>query len=217
MNDVTYTTDLARGLRMTPFDGALVQGEKNAHTFHINLTQGGEAYALETSATVVGSFIRLDDQTDAGTEKTILCDGGVENGVPFVSLPTTAYAVVTRFRLMVTATVEDDTTAILWLEGRVVPSGTDVVYDPDTLVPDVTEVLALKDDMVNATYGAQQVARACVIATENLQKKIDAGMFLTQTVRETLLTLFESASYVNADADEAFSKLKAEWEGKEDA
>lgn len=217
MTDITYTTDLARGLKMTPFDGVLVQGEKNAHTFRIKLMQGNEFYELETSATVVGSFIRLDDQTDSGVEKTILCDGGVENGVPFVTLPNSAYSVLTRFRLMVTATIDDDTTAILWLEGRVVSGGTDVVYDPETLVPDITEVLAIKNEMENATYGAQSVAKACVYATENLQKKIDAGMFLTKTVRDTLLTLFESASYVNEEADEAFTALKAEWEGKEDA
>lgn len=217
MNDVTYTTDLARGLRMIPYDGVLVHGEKNAHTFHIKLMQGSEAYLLATGATIVGSFIRLDDQTESGVAKTIVCDGGVEDGVPFVILPTTAYAVVTRFRLMVTATVKDDTTAILWLEGRVVAGGTDVVYDPETLVPDITDLLANINDMQNATYGAQQVARACKLATDDLQAKIDAGMFLTKAVRDNLLILFESASYLTADANDAFKALKKEWEGKEDA
>lgn len=217
MNDVTYTTDLARGLRMIPYDGVLVQGDKNAHTFHIRLMHGSEEYLLENGTTIVGSFIRLDDQMDSGVAKTILCDGGVEDGVPFVVLPTTAYAVVTRFRLMVTATVKDDTTSILWLEGRVVAGGTDAVYDPETLVPDITELLAHIDDMTNATYGAQAVARACKLATDDLQKKIDAGMFLTKTVRDNLLILFESASYLTADANDAFDALKKEWEGKEDA
>lgn len=146
MNELNYTCNLSAGLRMTPLKAALVQGETNAHTLKIAFEKDGAPYSMDSGATIVGSFIRLDSVASTDENPTILLQGAVSDGVASVTLSAACYAVVGRFRLMVTATVGEDTTAILWLEGRVAAGATGTVYDPDNVIPDITTVLAKVED-----------------------------------------------------------------------
>ena len=124
MNELNYTCNLSAGLRMTPLKAALVQGEANAHKMKIAFEKDGAPYSMDAGATIVGSFIRLDSVASTDDNPTILLQGAVNDGVASVTLSAACYAVVGRFRLMVTATVGEDTTAILWLEGRVATGAT---------------------------------------------------------------------------------------------
>lgn len=145
---------------MTPLKAALVQGEANAHTLKIAFEKDGAPYSMDSGATIVGSFIRLDSVASTDENPTILLQGAVSDGVASVTLSAACYAVIGRFRLMVTATVGEDTTAVLWLEGRVAAGATGTVYDPDNVIPDITTVLAKVEDCKTQRQARMQRQKA---------------------------------------------------------
>ena len=175
MNELNYTCNLSAGLRMTPLKAALVQGEANAHTLKIAFEKDGAPYSMDSGATIVGSFIRLDSVASTDENPTILLQGAVSDGVASVTLSAACYAVVGRFRLMVTATVGEDTTAILWLEGRVAAGATGTVYDPDNVIPDITTVLAKVEDCKNAAASANAAAESATSAAQQFLGKYTAA------------------------------------------
>lgn len=205
MIELKYKPDLSRDCAsMTPLKAPLIQGDKNAHTIVIAPVKDDKAFSFDAGATIVGNFVRLDDLDENDVEKTLLLTGSVSDGKAILTLPAACYAVVGRFRLLVTATVGEDTTTVLWLEGRVASGKTDAVYDPESAVPDITDVLAKINDCKNAAALATQAAN-------DLQSKIDAKMFLTSEAKQTILALLESAAYVSDSAIENFAKIMYEW------
>ena len=199
MNELNYTCNLSAGLRMTPLKAALVQGEANAHTLKIAFEKDGTAYSMDSGATIVGSFIRLDIVASTDENPTILLQGAVSDGVASVTLSAACYAVVGRFRLMVTATVGEDTTAILWLEGRVAAGATGTVYDPENVMPDITTVLAKVEDCKNAAASATSAAQQFL------------GKYITDDEKLLLLELLQMAAYRSNTAAQNYSKLYAAW------
>ena len=206
MNELNYTCNLSAGLRMTPLKAALVQGEANAHTLKIAFEKDGAPYSMDSGATIVGSFIRLDSVASTDENPTILLQGAVSDGVASVTLSAACYAVVGRFRLMVTATVGEDTTAILWLEGRVAAGATGTVYDPENAIPDITTVLAKVEDCKNAAASANAAAES---ATSVAQQFL--GKYITDDEKLLLLELLQMAAYRSNTAAQNYSKLYAAW------
>lgn len=201
MNELNYTCNLSAGLRMTPLKAALIQGEANAHTLKIAFEKDGATYSMDSGATIVGSFIRLDSVASTDDNPTILLQGAVSDGVASVTLSAACYAVVGRFRLMVTATVSEDTTAILWLEGRVAAGATGTVYDPENVMPDVAGLLTKIDECKAATAAANAAAE-----TAN-----SAGSTIAETM-PILLSLLECGAYISDDANSKFAALKEKWD-----
>lgn len=206
MNELNYTCNLSAGLRMTPLKAALVQGETNAHTLKIAFEKDGAPYSMDSGATIVGSFIRLDSVASTDDNPTILLQGAVSDGVASVTLSAACYAVVGRFRLMVTATVGEDTTAILWLEGRVAAGATGTVYDPDNVIPDITTVLAKVEDCKNAAASANAAAESATSAAQQF-----LGKYITDEEKLLLLELLQMAAYRSNTAAQNYSKLYAAW------
>ena len=206
MNKLNYTCNLSAGLRMTPLKAALIQGEANAHTLQIAFEKDGAAYSMDSGATIVGSFIRLDSVASTGDNPTILLQGAVSDGVASLTLSAACYAVVGRFRLMVTATVSEDTTAILWLEGRVTAGASSTVYDPENAIPDITDVLAKVNDCKNAAASANAAAES---ATDVAQQFL--GKYITDEQKLLMLELFRTVAYGSNTAAQNYNKLYAEW------
>lgn len=73
MNELNYTCNLSAGLRMTPLKAALVQGEAHAHTLKIAFEKDGAPYSMDSGATIVGSFIRLDSVASTDENPTFFC------------------------------------------------------------------------------------------------------------------------------------------------
>ena len=206
MNELNYTCNLSAGLRMTPLKVALVQGEANAHTLKIAFDKDGAPYSMDSGATIVGSFIRLDSVASTDENPTILLQGAVSDGVASVTLSAACYAVVGRFRLMVTATVGEDTTAILWLEGRVAAGATGTVYDPENVMPDVTGLLAKINECKAATAAANAAAESATSAAQQF-----LGKYITDEEKLLLLELLQMGAYRSNTAAQNYSKLYAAW------
>lgn len=206
MNELNYTCNLSAGLRMTPLKAALVQGEANAHTLQIAFEKDDAPYSMDSSATIVGSFIRLDSVASTDDNPTILLQGAVSDGVASVTLSAACYAVVGRFRLMVTATVGEDTTAVLWLEGRVAAGATGTVYDPENVIPDITTVLAKVQDCTNAAASANAAAESATSAAQQF-----LGKYITDEEKLLLLELLQMGAYRSNTAAQNYSKLYGAW------
>ena len=207
MIELKYKPDLSRDcLSMIPLKAPLMQGDRNAHTIVITPTKDNQAFSFDAGATIVGNFVRLDDLDENDVEKTLLLTGSVSDGRAILTLPAACYSVVGRFRLLVTATVGEDTTTVLWIEGRVASGKTDAVYDPENAIPDITDVLAKVEDCKKAAASANAAAESATSAAQQF-----LGKYITDEEKLLLLELLQMGAYRSNTAAQNYSKLYAAW------
>jgi hypothetical protein len=156
-----YQVDLNKGLTMTPLHQAFMGGDAEAHQFVVRCFRGRNAVSL-IGAGITAYFIRAD-----GVTLPII--GSVENGAAVVTLPAACYVQRGRFSLVVKAAMGDTISAILWVEGAVSRSKTDVVMDPAHTIPDLDDLLAKIATMEEATKRAEAAA---AIAESKLDKNL---------------------------------------------
>ena len=151
-NIITATVDLARGVQLHRLGRLFASGDKAAHTISVTVLQDGAAADL-SGQTVKGYFIRADDAT-------VTFDGTLSGNVASVTLPNSCYAVAGHFQIIVKALSTNVNTAIYYGDGAVTRSSTDIIVDPDHIVPSLEELLAMLDDMEAATEAANDAADA---------------------------------------------------------
>ena len=151
-NIITATVDLARGVQLHRLGRLFASGDKAAHTISVTVLQDGAAADL-SGQTVKGYFIRADDAT-------VTFDGTLSGNVASVTLPNSCYAVAGHFQIIVKALSTNVNTAIFWGDGAVTRSSTDIIVDPDHIVPSLEELLAMLDDMEAAAEAANDAADA---------------------------------------------------------
>jgi hypothetical protein len=156
-----YQTDLNRGLTMTPLHQAFMVGDAEAHQFVVHCFRGRNEVSL-IGAGITAYFIRAD-----GVTLPII--GSVENGAAVVTLPAACYVRRGRFSLVIKAAMGDTSSAILWVEGAVSRSKTDIVMDPAHTIPDLDDLLAKIATMEEATKRAEAAA---AIAESKLDKNL---------------------------------------------
>lgn len=179
-----YQTDLDRGLTMIPLHQAFMGGDVEAHQFVVRCFHGRNAVSL-VGAGITAYFIRAD-----GVTLPIM--GKVENDAAVVTLPAACYVHRGRFSLVLKAAMSDTISAILWVEGAVSRSKTDVVMDPAHTIPDLDELLAKIALMEEATKRAEAAA---AIAENKLDKNLgtaQAGKLLYVDTDGTIVTLTPS-------------------------
>ena len=151
-NIITATVDLARGVQLHRLGRLFASGDKAAHTISVTVLQDGAAADL-SGQTVKGYFIRADDAT-------VTFDGTLSGNVASVTLPNSCYAVAGHFQIIVKALSTNVNTAIFYGDGAVTRSSTDIIVDPDHIVPSLEELLAMLDDMEAAAEAANDAADA---------------------------------------------------------
>lgn len=184
---IEYQTDLNRGLTMTPLHQAFMAGDVEAHQFVVRCFRGRDAVSL-VGAGITAYFIRAD-----GVTLPIM--GSVENGAAVVTLPAACYVHRGRFSLIIKASMGDTISAILWTEGAVSRSKTDVVMDPAHTIPDLDKLLAQIAAMEEATKRAEAAAS---IAENKLDKNLgtaQAGKLLYVDNDGTIVTLTPSDGF----------------------
>lgn len=172
----SYTTDLARGVTITPLGQLLFTGDKNGDTFRITVTDAGAAVDL-SGASVQAYLMRAD-------HVTVPVTGSVEGNVAVVTLPSSCYAAAGRFVLVVKLSTSDSLHTIFAAEGAVVRSSTDTVADAEGVIPSLTELLAQIAVMEQATASAKTAASAANTAASSantaaadVKARADAGEF----------------------------------------
>lgn len=151
-NIITASVDLARGVRLVRLGRLFASGDKSAHTISVTVLNDGAAADL-SGQTVKGYFIRADDAT-------VTINGTLSGNVATVTLPNSCYAVSGHFQLIIKALSTNVNTAIFWADGTITRSSTDIIVDPDHIIPSLEELLAKLDDMDAAETAANTAAAA---------------------------------------------------------
>lgn len=154
--DLSFTTDLSRGLTRTPLQMAFVEDDHHAHVFTIKTTNGGAENNL-TGAEVRGYFI--SPLYDVTVELT----GEVNaEGNAVVKLTRDCYAYVGRFFLVIKATIGEASSSIFYGDGAVLRSQTGQVVEPSGTVPSLSaleaRINALDTAKAPAGYGLGELA-----------------------------------------------------------
>lgn len=152
VTELSYTVDLDRGVSMTPFASAFLGGDQEAHRIIVDCYRGREAIDL-AAAGVTAYFVRADGMT-------IPLTGGTDGNKASVLLPAACYAAMGRFSLVIKLSLGDSINTVFWGEGAISRSRTDVVIDPDSVIPSLDDLLAQIDAMEKATAAANAAAES---------------------------------------------------------
>lgn len=162
ISDLKYSYNFDKGVTMTPVTPAFLCGDGEAHRLIIDCHRLNDSDPINlTNAGVSAYFIRGD-----GT--TIPLDGQTEGNEVSVLLPAACYAVTGRFSLVIKLTLDNSISTIFWGEGAVNRCRTDVLIDPNSLVPSLEELLAQIDAMGKATADARSIVDKLTINTMQL-------------------------------------------------
>lgn len=182
-----YTANLDKGVTMTPITSSFLSGDQEAHRFVVDCYRQNSREAVDLSGVgVTGYFIRADGVT-------IPIVGKTENNQASVLLPAACYAVQGRFSLVIKLSLDDGTadsiSTVFWGEGAVSRSRTDMVIDPDSVIPSLEELLAQIEAMEIATENANTAAEAATntanaAATAAKQTAADAAQAAKDTADE---------------------------------
>lgn len=137
VTELRFLADLNRGIAMTPLRNAFLTGDQEAHRFIVECIKGRNPVALG-GAKVRGYFVRSD-------HKTIVVEGNAADNRAQVLLPPECYTRPGRFSLLVKVSFGGIVQTVLWAEGTMSRGKTDMIIDPDEVLPNLEELLALVD------------------------------------------------------------------------
>lgn len=155
---ITHTRDLDAPLRVTALRHCLVSGDELGDRFEVTVRRGGAPESV-AGGSVVGYFLREADGA------TIPVPGEASGSLATLTLPEACYAVSGRFTLTVKVTVGSVRHAVAVFEGAILRSATDAIVDPGHNIPDLQELLAMLDQMEQASSKANGAATEANTAT----------------------------------------------------
>ena len=117
---------------------AIGEGDINGNRFGFRCLRNGEPVSLVGTA-VLGHFIKADGNT-------VQLTGEVDGDTAFVSLPETCYAVEGQFTLAIKLSGGGVTGTIRMVDGTVVSTTNGAVIDPGSVIPDLSDYLAVVED-----------------------------------------------------------------------
>ena len=148
-NIINVKTDLSDGVQKHRLGRLFAASDKLAHTINVTVLQDGAAADL-SGQSAIGYFIRQD-------EATVTINGTISGNVVTVTLPASCYAKPGYFSLIIKAT-GDVSTAIFWADGTITRTTTDIVVDPENIIPSLEELLAQIEAMRAGTAAANTAA-----------------------------------------------------------
>lgn len=121
---------------------AIGEGDIKGNRFGFRCLRNGELVLL-TGSSAIGHFIRADGNT-------IQLNGTVNRDTAFVTLPAACYAVEGQFTLAIKLSGGGVTGTIRMVDGTVVNTTNGAVIDPGSVIPDLTDYLAVVEDAEEA-------------------------------------------------------------------
>lgn len=123
------------------------EGDKAENRFGIRAFRNGEPENLE-GATCIGYFIRP-------IGGTVVIDGGVVSGnTAYITLPQACYVYEGNFSLAIKLVGTNITGTMRIVDGVVLNTTTETLIDPGSVIPDISDLLALIEDAESAIQGA---------------------------------------------------------------
>lgn len=165
---IEFTSDLSRGITVTPIRFALLSNENMAHAFVIKTTRNGQKNDL-TGSNVRAYFI------PASQNLSVLIDGEVDqNGNAVIELTKDCYYYTGRFFLIIETEMDNVTSCIFYGDGYVTKTSTDEIVAPPETIGIISAVLYNKPQSL--TDAQKQQARANIGAISEVdvpQKGVD--------------------------------------------
>lgn len=116
-------------------NNAIGEGDVNGNRFGFRCFRNGEPVDL-TGNSVIGHFIRADGNT-------VELTGTVNGNTAYVTLPATCYAITGAFTLAIKLAGGSVTGTIRMVDGTVVNTTNGSVIDPGSVIPDLSDYLAV--------------------------------------------------------------------------
>lgn len=111
------------------------EGDSSGNRYGVRVFRNGSPVNL-TGVTVLGYFIRPD-------ETTIIIQGATNGNEAYVVLANACYAKEGNFSLAIKLSGGGVTGTMRIVDGTVINTTTDAVYDPGGVVPDINELMAV--------------------------------------------------------------------------
>lgn len=160
-NIIYAKTDLSEGVQKHRLGRLFAANDKQAHTINVEVLQDGAAADL-SGQSAVGYFIR-------GDEATVTINGTISGNVATITLPSSCYAKPGYFSMIIKAT-GDVSTAIFWADGTITRTTTDIIVDPEHIVPSLEELLAQIAAIEAATAAANTAANRANSAASGIEE-----------------------------------------------
>lgn len=151
--DVELDGSVHRSFCGTLIGEADIQGDR----FGVRCYRNGQEESI-AGATVTGYFIRAD-----GSTVLISGAGLVDGNQAVIILPQSCYSVEGAFSLAIKLTKDGVTSTVRIVDGAVARTTTNTVVDPGSVIPDISDLLAMIEDLEEAVEAAQAV-------TDNIAK-----------------------------------------------
>ena len=162
VNKIRADTDLASGVQAERLGRLFAESDQSAHLFEVHVMDGAHAVSLDGAA-VTGYFIRPDDAT-------VTIQGSASGNVAYLTLPASCYRYAGHFSLIIKVSANDVSTAIFWGDGMITRSTSDILLDPENVVPNLDQLLAqieaIKQATANANSALQRAEQAQTTAAQ---------------------------------------------------
>lgn len=146
-----YNVELTKPLEPINLRSTFLSQDNLGNRIGIRVFENGEPYALS------GGCSGLVQRNDGNT---VTVPGVVSGNTAYIDLPESAYAVAGPVVIAIKVVTGDTTTTGLLGYGTVVLSSTGAYIDPGKAVPDVTQIVALYNQMQTATTAAESATAA---------------------------------------------------------
>ena len=130
-------------------------GDEAGNRYGLRLMNNGEPVSM-SGASCIGYFIRSDGET-------LVINGTVSNGVAYVELPAAAYAKEGQFSLAIKVTGTGFANTMRIVDGTVVKTTTDNMYDPASEIPSLESLMAVIE---RAEAAAETIDDLSITATQ---------------------------------------------------
>ena len=165
---IPIQVDLDAGLAAQPLRMTLAAGNANAHTLRFSALRSGVPVDL-TGVQVSSACLRADGAT-------IPLAGAIVNGAAVLTLSAACYAVPGLARLSLTLSYGSVTATHLLALLQVDATTTDLIVDPEGVLPSLSDLLAEIDNMRAATAAAEEAAAQAETATAALTRQFSAAL-----------------------------------------
>ena len=154
---IKRTIDLNKTIYREMLGNVFVTKDAKAHRFELTLTRGSNPLSL-ADENVSATLVALDHGI------TVDGNGSVESGKAVFVMPEEFYQFDGRFYLYIHTSYGTERATPFVAEGTMLLGETETHYDPDSLIPSVSEVLA----QLEAARAAANAANAAAASIENM-------------------------------------------------
>lgn len=145
--ETVLKSDLKKPVQVKQLSGNLFSGDSGGNKITVDVLDNGSPATI--SGTVTGYVIREDNST------VTISNGTLTGNKASIVLPASVYTVVGRVSIV----VKVGTTTVGACTAYVYRTTTETIIDPGSVIPDISELLALIGECETATAAATEASR----------------------------------------------------------